>query len=168
MWDRMLLALDQYESGQSALKMTTQLATTIQSEVRVLHIRELSKWVRVPPIESPGEADFLVGQAVFALRVAGVGAEGRSCSVFEDHVAQRIVEESLSWLCDVIVLGTRRLRGLGRLSGHGVRDHVLRLSPLPVIAAPTPWTNARHRPPRTGLAGIDPGDTSHFPSDNAQ
>jgi hypothetical protein len=26
MWDRMLLALDQYESGQSALNMTAQLA----------------------------------------------------------------------------------------------------------------------------------------------
>jgi nucleotide-binding universal stress UspA family protein len=167
MWDRMLLALDQYESGQSALRMTSHLATTTQSEVRVIHIRELSKWARVPPIESPDEAEFLVSEAVFALRVAGVGAEGYSCSVFQDYVGQRIVYESLFWLCDVIVLGTRRLRGLGRLSGHGVRDQVLRLSPLPVIAAPTPLTNA-HRPPRTGFARFERSNSPDSPTDNAQ
>jgi hypothetical protein len=49
-------------------------------------------------------------------------------------------------MCDAIVLGTRRLHGIGRLSGRGVREQVLRLSPLPVIASPTPLTNAIHIP----------------------
>jgi nucleotide-binding universal stress UspA family protein len=155
MWDRMLLALDQYESGQSALKMTAQLAQTTGSEVRVLHIRELSKLARVPPLESSDQAERLVSDAVLSLRVAGVGAEGRTCSHFEDRVAQRIVEESLAWLCDVIVLGTRRLHGMGRLSSHGVREHVLRLSPLPVIAAPAPLPMAPRRHSRPRHPGLD-------------
>jgi nucleotide-binding universal stress UspA family protein len=101
-------------------------------------------------LETPDEANSLVEQAVFALRLAGVGAEGRACSLPEDQVARRIVEESLYWVCDAIVVGTRRLRGVSRLSGHGVRDRILRLSPLPVIAAPTPLSNGFHSLGRIG------------------
>jgi nucleotide-binding universal stress UspA family protein len=161
MWDRLLLALDQYESGQSALRLTTGLAQPGQSQVRVLHIRALSKWARVPPLETPLQAETLVNEAVFSLRLAGVGAEGHACSVFEDHVAQRIVDESMNWLCDAIVLGTRRLRGVDRLSGRGVRERVLRLSPLPVMAAPTPLRNAVHVPVGFGAAGPGPADRRH-------
>jgi len=153
MWDRVLLALDQYESGQSALRMTMQLAEVTHSEVRVLHVRALSRWDRVPPLETPAEAEYLVSEAVFSLRLAGVGAAGHSCSVLEDRIASRIVEESLIHMCDAIVLGTRRLHGIGRLSGRGVREQVLRLSPLPVIASPTPLTNAIHFPPGGGAHG---------------
>jgi hypothetical protein len=66
MWDRVLLALDQYESGQSALRMTMKLAAVTHSEVRVLHVRALSKWARVPPLETPAEAEYLVSEAVFS------------------------------------------------------------------------------------------------------
>ena len=148
MWERLLFAIDQYESGQTALRFTAGLATSLGADVRVLHIRELSKWARVPPLETPAEAEFLVSEAVMSLRLAGVGAEGRSCSAPEDYVARRIVEESLIWMCDAIVLGTRRLQGVHRLSGHGARERILRLSPLPVVASPTPLTNALHSPPR--------------------
>lgn len=141
MWDRLLFAIDQYESGQTALEFTAGLAAATGTDVRVIHVRELSRLARVPPLESPDEADSLVEQAVFSLRLAGVGAEGRACSLPDDQVARRIVEESLYWVCDAVVLGTRRLRGVGRLSGRGVRDRILRLSPLPVIAAPTPLSN---------------------------
>jgi nucleotide-binding universal stress UspA family protein len=148
MWDRLLFAIDQYESGQTALEFTVGLAAATGTDVRVIHVRELSRLARVPPLESPDEADSLVEQAVFSLRLAGVGAEGRACSLPEDQIARRIVEESLYWLCDAVVLGTRRLRGVGRLSGRGVRDRILRLSPLPVIAAPTPLSNGFYSPGR--------------------
>ena len=150
MWDRLLFAMDQYESGQTALEFTAGLAGATGTDVRVIHVRELSGLARVPPLENPDEANSLVEQAVFALRLAGVGAEGRACSLPEDQVARCIVEESLYWVCDAIVVGTRRLRGISRLSGHGVRDRILRLSPLPVIAAPTPLTNGFHSPGRMG------------------
>lgn len=154
MWECILLALDEYESGHSALGFTKDLAATTQSDVRVLHVRALSKWGRVPPVETPAQAGALVDEAVFNLRVAGIGAEGRFRSVPQDQVALRIVEESLLWLCDAIVLGTRRLKGIERLSGRGVRERVLRMSPLPVLAAPTPPTNAIYRP--TGFSSEGP------------
>jgi nucleotide-binding universal stress UspA family protein len=146
MWDRLLLALDQFESGQTALKVSGRLAVATGAEVRVIHVRQLSKWARVPPLETPAEAKSLVDEAVLALRLLGIGAEGRACSFPEDQVAHRIVEESMWWMCDAIVLGSRRLHGMSRITGRGVRERVLRMSVLPVIAAPTPLHNGIYSP----------------------
>ena len=148
MWDRLLLAIDQFESGQTALRVSERLAVTTGAEVRVIHVRELSRWARVPPLETPAEAESLVDEAVFSLRLAGIGAEGRACSFPDDQVPQRIVEESMYWICDAIVLGSRRLHGVSRISGRGVRERVLRLSLLPVIVAPTPLNNGIYCPAR--------------------
>jgi nucleotide-binding universal stress UspA family protein len=138
MWDRLLLAIDQFESGQAALTFTMGIATATEADVRVMHVRELSNLARVPPLETLSEADALVGQAVFSLRRAGIEADGRACSFPQNQVPFRIVEESMFWVCDAIVLGTRRLHGASRLYGRGVRERVLRLSVLPVVAAPNP------------------------------
>jgi nucleotide-binding universal stress UspA family protein len=146
MWDRLLLAIDQFGSGQTALKVSERLALATGAEVRVIHVRQLSKWARVPPLETPDDADSLVEEAVFSLRLAGVGAEGRACSFPEDQVAQRIVEESMYSMCDAIVLGSRRLHGMGRITGRGVRERVLRMSVLPVIVASTPLHNGIYSP----------------------
>ena len=121
-------------------------AEASKADVRVLHLRELPKWARVPPLETAAEAEQLVAEAVLSLRRVGVGAEGRARPGREDEVAVRIVEESMFWECDAIVLGSRRLRGFERLSGRGVRERVLRLSALPVLVAPTPVSNGFHSP----------------------
>ena len=102
----------------------------------------------VPPLETAAEAEQLVAEAVLSLRLVGVGAEGRARPGREDEVAVRIVEESMFWECDAIVLGSRRLHGLERLSGRGVRERVLRLSSLPVLVAPTPVSNGFCSPAR--------------------
>jgi nucleotide-binding universal stress UspA family protein len=146
MWDRLLLAIDQFESGQAALRVSERLALATDAEVKVVHIRQLSTWARVPPLETPADAESLVDEAVFSLRLAGIGAEGRACSFPEDQVAHRIVEESMHWVCDAIVLGSRRLHGMSRITGKGVREQVLRMSVLPVIVAPTPLHNGIYSP----------------------
>ena len=146
MWKHLLLAIDQFDSGQAALDFTTGIAAGLGADVRVFHARELSKFARVPPLETVADAQFLVDEAVCHLRVANVVAEGRSCSIREEHVADRIVEEASRWRCDAIVLGSRRLRGMSRLSGWGVRERVLRTSPLPMLVAPTPLLNGLHHP----------------------
>jgi nucleotide-binding universal stress UspA family protein len=138
MWDRCLLAIDQSESGRAAVEFTARLAGESASDVRVFHVRELPANMRAIALESPSDAQLVVEDALSYLRFAGIGAEGRFTSARDDSVAQRIVQEASEWDCNVIILGSRRLRGFGRLAGHGVRERVLRLSPLPVITAPTP------------------------------
>lgn len=103
---------------------------------------------RALPLESPGEAEDLVREAVGSLQAVGVPSEGRSCSVLQQHVARRIVEEALLWECQGVVLGSRRLHGISRLSGRGVRERILGLSSLPVLVAPAPESNGIFWPPR--------------------
>lgn len=116
---------------------------------------------RALPLENPDEAALLVHEAVRSLQWLGVTADGRSCSVLQEHVARRIVEEASLWECQAIVLGSRRLHGVARLSGRGVREHILRMSSLPVLVAPMAETNGifsparfrRHPEPASGPPG---------------
>jgi nucleotide-binding universal stress UspA family protein len=147
-WDTLLCAIDQFESGQTALDFVAGVASANDASVCVLHIRELSKIARVLPLETPAEAQELVGDAVLSLRMRGIAAEGHSCSVLEDHVARRIVEKALLWECQAIVLGSRRLHGISRLSGRGVRERILRLSSLPVLVGPAAEGNGIDWHPR--------------------
>ena len=148
MWDRLLCAIDQFESGQTALDFVAGVASANDASVCVLHIRELPKMARVLPLETPAESEELVGDAVLSLRMRGIAAEGRSCSVLEDHVARQIVKKALLWECQAIVLGSRRLHGISRLSGRGVRERILRLSSLPVLVGPAAESNGNHWLPR--------------------
>jgi nucleotide-binding universal stress UspA family protein len=159
-WDRLLFAIDQFESGQTALGFVAGVARANDASVRVLHIREVPRMARALPLESPNEAAELVREAVRSLQWLGVTADGRSSSVLQEHVARRIVEEASLWECHAIVLGSRRLHGVARLSGRGVREHILRLSPLPVLVAPTGETNGIFWPARFRRSGRHPQPAS--------
>jgi nucleotide-binding universal stress UspA family protein len=147
-WDRLLCGIDQFESGQSALDFAAGLAATNDASVRVFHIRELSRMARVMPLETPADAEEFVRDAVLSLGTFGVAAEGRFASTLEDQVGRRIADEAVYWECQAIVLGSRRVRGIARLSGRGVRERVLRLSTLPVLIAPAAESNGIYWPPR--------------------
>jgi nucleotide-binding universal stress UspA family protein len=144
--NRLLLAIDQFDSGQVALVFAVELASAVGAEVTVLHVRERAVHPRVPALESPTDAQSLVDEAVFCLRQVGVGGEARMRSARADHVARWIVYEAGESRCDAIVLGSRRLRGIERASGRGVRERVIRSTQLPVLVAPATPINKVHRP----------------------
>ena len=135
-----------------------EVAATNQASVRVLHIRELSRMARILPLETPAEADELVREAVISLGwLASPWRVGPL--VLQDEVALRIAREAARWDCQAIVLGSRRLRGMARLSGHGVRERVLRLSALPVLVAPAVESNGIHWPPKFRSERAQPAST---------
>lgn len=144
--NRLLLAIDRFDSGQVALVFAAQLATASGAEVTVLHVRERAVHPRVPALETPTDAQALVDEAVFLLGQAGIAAAGRVRSLRTDHVARSIAYESKDSGCDAIVLGSRRLRGIERASGRGVRERVIRLTELPVLVAPATPINKVHLP----------------------
>jgi nucleotide-binding universal stress UspA family protein len=154
MWNRLLLAIDQFDTGEAALDFTTGLASSTGADVSVFHVRELPKVLRVPPLESIADARLLVTAAVLRLRDAGIDTEGRFCSSRGESVANRVVDEASRRKCDAIVLGSRRLRGVNRIAAWGVRERVVRLSTLPVVVAPTPL--GKLRPLRSGPGVSDP------------
>ena len=143
---RVLLAMDQFDSGQVALVFAAELASAVGSEVVVLHVRERAVHPRVPALENLGDAQLLVDEAVFCLSRAGIRGEGRMRSARADHVARWIVYESAESQCDAIILGSRRLRGFERASGRGVKERVIRSTELPVVVAPATPINKVHRP----------------------
>ena len=63
MRSKLLLAVDQFEPGQAAVDFTIGLAAQSKADVQVLHVRELPTSLRVPPLESAGEAQILVSPA---------------------------------------------------------------------------------------------------------
>ena len=132
----LLLAIDQFEGGQAALDFTIGIAGPLGADVTVLHVRELPRSLRVPPLESPVEARVLVEESVEQIRQAGIPCRGQLCSAREDGVADRIVELSAERPYGGIVLGSLRLTGMRRIQGRGVRDRVMQATPLPVIVAP--------------------------------
>jgi nucleotide-binding universal stress UspA family protein len=148
-WDRLLFAIDQFESGQTALDFVAGVASANDASVRVLHVRDVPRMAHAVPLVSPADAEELVRKAVLSLSMLGIAAEGRSSSVFHEYVARRIVEEALLWECQAIVLGSRRLHGISRLSGRGLRQRILKLSSLPVLVGPAADSNGIYWPPRS-------------------
>jgi len=136
MWDRLLLAIDQTDSGQAALALTLGTAAPGRVGVVVFHVRERSHYLRIPPLETMEEARAVADEAVAALTAAGIDARAVVRSAEQHHVARLIVEEAAAWSCDAVVLGTTRLRGLHRIGGSGVRERLVRRSSLPVLLAP--------------------------------
>jgi len=137
MYDSYLLAVDRFDSAQAALEFTVSLFSGTANEVRIVHVRELQA-VRGGPvlIETSEDAHAVVDHAVAFLGEHGVRASGRVVKGLETQVAAIIVQEAEDCRCQAIIMGSRRLRGLGRLAGQGVRSRVLRLTALPVMTAP--------------------------------
>lgn len=133
---KILLAIDQFEDGCAAVDVTVGIASVTQAKVHVVHVREVPRSLRVPPLETEQEAQTVVDGAVAILRAAEIEAEGTAISDRETRVARRIVEGAASNHCDAIVLDSLRLRGIQSIMGHGTRERVLRLSPLPVVVTP--------------------------------
>ena len=146
MWDRLLLAIDQSTSGQAALSLASGLAGSSRTGVVVLHVRERSPYVQVQPLETMSEAWALVDDAVEELLLDGIDARPVVHSAGQHQVAGVIVGEAGRWSCSAIVLGSTRLRGVRRINGGGVRERVIRRSPLPVLLAP-PALHCRTRMP---------------------
>jgi nucleotide-binding universal stress UspA family protein len=90
-------------------------------------------------VETRGEADQVVAEAVAELKEAGVEATG-SCRPGQLlHCGHHIVERADQFSADVIVVGSRRRRSRwGGLRGQGVRERITELTSLPVMTAPPP------------------------------
>ena len=137
MLNRILLALDSSDAGQVALSFAIAVAGP-DAAVRVVHVNEFQLGGRGLTVETADEATALVVDALTELHRAGIAATGLASVATCFGVADHLVDEADRWSADVIVLGSRRRRGVRRMLGQGVRERVLRLTCLPVLTAPAP------------------------------
>ena len=171
MFQRLLLAIDDSPSGQTAVSFACGLAAGSGAAVRVLHVNQFQPGARgllaepgipEPGIAEPGaeETDPIVADAVMELLLAGIDVSGTACVTTSFGVADRIAAEAGAWRADAIVVGSRRHRGLRRLRGRRVREALTRRSPLPVLIAPAPLRVGRVRAGRALPAGSRRGPSA--------
>jgi nucleotide-binding universal stress UspA family protein len=145
MFDRILLAIDDSSSGPAAVSFTIAMARSSCATVRVVHMNELVVGGRGQTVETRGEADQVVSQAVAELNEAGVEATGVVSLANCLTVAHHIVERADEFSADVIVVGSRRRRRWASLRSMGVGELITKLTPLPVMTAPRPLQLERER-----------------------
>ena len=142
---RVFMAIDQRESRHSVVEFTAHLADRAGTAVRVFHGIEFVGRGCTAPLESRDEAELVVDESVFDLRMRGIGAAGQVRSCFSGDIGKIILTEAARWHADVIVVGGRLGRRRGRVFRHGVRERVLRRSPVPVMVAPVGAPEAARR-----------------------
>jgi nucleotide-binding universal stress UspA family protein len=123
------------------------LAASLGAHVRVLHVVQYYNTLHGGgfTFESDEDATALVDAAAFDVQLNGATASTAVLRAPVNSVASRILEAAHRWRAEAIVLGSHRERGIGRLKGKGIREHIVRNSNITVVVAPSVPVR-RHRP----------------------
>jgi nucleotide-binding universal stress UspA family protein len=73
------------------------------------------------------------------------------CDSFKGTVHDQVVEQALASHAELIVIGTHGRRGLGRWVMGSSAEHILRMSPVPVLLVRAPEELARAESERFAL-----------------
>lgn len=141
MFTRILLAVDDSASCETAVGFAIALAKQESAAVRVVHVNEYLVGGRGHTVKTQSEAIAHLEEVVESLRAAGIPTVGTLYLTNCFGVDARIATAAHDWSADVIVLGSRRQRRFGpfsRFAGQGIRERVMGLTSLPVLVAPAP------------------------------
>lgn len=135
MFGKILVALDESDHSKKALAAAGDLAEALKSEVRVVHVRELSFGMGGPltEVEPSQEAQSHVDNAVKSLADRGITASGDVRQTHKGRVAAEIIAEAKAFGASVIVTGSRGMTELEGLILGSVTHRILHLSTLPVV-----------------------------------
>jgi len=134
MFETILLAIDGSEASDRATEVARGLASTLRSEVVVLHVRE-----RMPArgggfdLETQEEAAELLDRTVASFKDAGVSARGELTTGFSGHTAKAISEAAREAGADLIVMGSRGLTDFGSMMLGSVTHRLLHVGTTPVL-----------------------------------
>ena len=143
MFERILLAVDEWPDSQRALRTTRDLAHAQSSEVLVVHGRGSGVLVPVVPHapmpvrqlspETEDEARLLLGAAVAELRESGLTRVRGKLLPRRGRLAEQILEAARIARSDVIILGGRRTGWLWQLMEGGPARKLLHKADRPVL-----------------------------------
>jgi nucleotide-binding universal stress UspA family protein len=138
MFQKLLFAMDDTERSEVALSFVTAVAREHSAAVHVLHVNEYVVGTRGVTVFTDEKAIALVTDAICQLRSDGIRASGSVRRTLYRRVAPCIASMATEVSADAIILGSGRSHHLGRLFTPQVRERTIRLTSLPVIAAPAP------------------------------
>jgi nucleotide-binding universal stress UspA family protein len=135
MFERILLAVDGSEPSNRAKEAAAELASKLDAELRVLHVRELESHGRAGPVslEAPDEAADLVNKVVAELSGRGVKATGEAYAVMAGAVAPHIISTAEEFGASLIVMGTRGMTDFAALLVGSVAHKVIHHADCPVL-----------------------------------
>jgi nucleotide-binding universal stress UspA family protein len=161
MYQRILVPIDGSSTSRQGLAEAIRLARLTGGRLRLVHvIDELSfalamdayagyagDWLK----ELRAGAAKLLEDARATAAESGVGADTVLCDSFKGAVHDQVIADAVSSQADLIVLGTHGRRGLGRWVMGSSAEHILRMSPVPVLLIRAPEKLAREESERFTL-----------------
>jgi nucleotide-binding universal stress UspA family protein len=134
MFERILLSIDGSEASNRAAEVARGLASTLHSEVVILHVRErMAARGGGFDLETPEEAAELLDRTVASFKDGGVSARGELAVGFSGHTAKAISEAAHEAGADLIVVGSRGLTDFGSMVLGSVTHRLLHVGTTPVL-----------------------------------
>jgi nucleotide-binding universal stress UspA family protein len=132
-----LLATDGSLASLKAARVAVALAASCQGRLRVLAVAEEGP---APPQLSPERREAQLRDAMDHVRrlgaEAGLDVEAVLRRRADAQPYELILEEAEHWPADLLFLGRRSHRGLGRALLGSQTEHVLEFAQLPVVVVP--------------------------------
>jgi nucleotide-binding universal stress UspA family protein len=141
MYRNILVAIDGSETAERALREAIQLARSLSSRIRVIHVINSTPWIAqgapgvieelLTQLRSTGES--IVHEAKTAVRSAGIEVDDRLIEAMGERAGEVVVAEANDWPAELIVCGAHGRRGLRRLLMGGDAEYIVRHSSVPVL-----------------------------------
>lgn len=142
MYQKILVPIDGSETAKLGLDEALRVAKQQHSKLRLIHV------VNEAMVMASYEGDTYAGELRDALRESGkiilseaerqlkdqgVEVETALLEAHGGQAGESIVQDAREWRADLIVLGTHGRRGIRRLVLGSDAEHVVRLTPVPVL-----------------------------------
>ncbi|CAB5516712.1 Putative universal stress protein [Achromobacter anxifer] len=148
MYQRILVPIDGSAASEQGLNEAIRIAKAVHARLRLIHVvDELSFAFTVSAYRyQAGElldllrkdAEKLLLTALEKVKAADVEADTVLYENLDKTVKQRVLDESLSWKADLIVIGTHGRRGANRLLLGSSAEGIMRGATVPVLLVRAP------------------------------
>ena len=134
MIEHILVAVADQESAEEQVRLCTDLARATGAVVTVFHARWMAHGRGGPrPVESRVDAERLVDDVAFLIRLQGVYVAGQVVGTGMEHPSDQIVRLAAEIGASVVLLGRPRSGPLLSWLRRAVAGRVQASSPVPVL-----------------------------------
>lgn len=148
MYERILVPIDGSPTSELGLKEAMRLAMLTHGRLRLIHVIDEMSFAlaadsygnyagELLDLLQKNGAD-LLAKAQTAARAQGLQTDTVLYENLAKTVAQRVVDEAVSWQADLIVVGTHGRRGVRRMVLGSSAEGILRTAPVPVLLVRAP------------------------------
>jgi nucleotide-binding universal stress UspA family protein len=134
LFERIVLAVDDWDQARGALAAAIDLAAKSRGEVLIVHVHDIGLVSReTVDLKTQSEPRRLTEAAVEVLTRKGAEARDRLEVAKSAGVAREILHAARDFGADTIVLGSRRLGGFAGLPLGSVAHRVIQQADCPVV-----------------------------------